>query len=591
MASWYNYSGEDGGGGAGGGEPVNNTFIEPSNGGDGYASFMSITLKKADITDKLLVEHDSKRHKICHFETPTWDDEYAPNTWNIKNRLTLTTSLNNINGERSYSLSPFKINSLGYYKYHEFKDISGFKPEMKLVASKVVHENVPLNVIYSKKVDIPDDYFVLDYIEANGSQFIDTGYMSTPNTRICVDYQYFSLTVQQRVFCVPFGLRLDAYINGNGYFAFAYQNDTGNWVATNIVADTNRHTFDLDGKNKTYKIDDGLLYSTSLSGYTATNNASSSLLFFCESGANYASARFFGANIYENGILVRNFVPVQRKSDNSIGIYDTINNSFYGNSGSGTFSGAMSSITPTVTYVKEIESNSYSWDMNGKYSGIITADDNTTKYYYFILQAGGGGGGGADKTYGLFNYASGGGGGGGGGACCVRLKVHNASFYYNIDVGTGGQKGTNSNYGTVGSDGGATTLTIRYNDANGEIAGQVSVSGGLGGRGGSGNTAGNGGAGGTQTIFTNNAGILENICVVNGASGSKGCANNAGSISYSGKWSELIFTDLLNVKFSANKIFGSNGDTGSVDDRGGAGGASWLGDGGFYLDDEIIVGT
>lgn len=591
MATWYCYDGDKGGGGAGGGEPVNKTFIEPSNGGDGYAGFACITLKNAEFSDKLLVEDNGNRHKVCHFNTPNWDTEYAQTNWSVSNRLSVFINFQRSSGNRSYDLTPFKIGPTGLYKYHEFKDIEGFKPEIKLVKSKVVHNNIPLNVLYSKKTDYFDDYFILDYIQSDGTQYIDTGYIATPNTRICVDYQFLSLKVQQRVFCNPFGIRLDSYINGNGYFAFAYQDETGNWISTNVTADTNRHIFDLDGFKKTYKIDDSLIFSTSLSNYTATKNSTSSLLFFCESEKNFANARFYGASIYENGELVRNYIPVQRKDDTAIGILDVINNVFYENSGTGKFLGAMDSSNPKIIYPKEIESYSYRWEVEDKYSGFMVADDKTTKYYYFLLQAGGGGGGGADKTYGLFNYASGGGGGGGGGACCVRVKISNATFHYKIDVGSGGQKGKNSNYGTIGTDGGATTLTIRYDNSNGEIAGQVTVSGGIGGKGGSGNSGGIGGAGGSQTVFVDNAGILSSICVVNGASGSKGSATNAGAISSSGKWKDVIFTDLFNIQFSARQFFGSNGDTGSVDDRGGAGGASWLGDGGFYSDDQVIVGT
>jgi hypothetical protein len=38
-----------------------------------------------------------------------------------------------------------------------------------------------------------------------------------------------------------------------------------------------------------------------------------------------------------SGVLVRNFIPCYRKSDNVIGMYDVINDAFYTNSGTGTF--------------------------------------------------------------------------------------------------------------------------------------------------------------------------------------------------------------------------------------------------------------
>ena len=42
------------------------------------------------------------------------------------------------------------------------------------------------------------------------------------------------------------------------------------------------------------------------------------------------SATFYSGKIYRNNKVIHNFLPVKRLSDNKIGIYDTINNKFYG---------------------------------------------------------------------------------------------------------------------------------------------------------------------------------------------------------------------------------------------------------------------
>ena len=41
--------------------------------------------------------------------------------------------------------------------------------------------------------------------------------------------------------------------------------------------------------------------------------------------------------IYDNDVLVRDFMPCYRKSDNEIGLFDSVNGKFYTNKGSGTF--------------------------------------------------------------------------------------------------------------------------------------------------------------------------------------------------------------------------------------------------------------
>ena len=47
--------------------------------------------------------------------------------------------------------------------------------------------------------------------------------------------------------------------------------------------------------------------------------------------------KIYNAKVYDNNILIRNLVPCYRKSDNVIGMLDMVNNVFYTNAGSGTF--------------------------------------------------------------------------------------------------------------------------------------------------------------------------------------------------------------------------------------------------------------
>ena len=51
---------------------------------------------------------------------------------------------------------------------------------------------------------------------------------------------------------------------------------------------------------------------------------------------NYASMKLYSCKIYNNGTLVRDFVPA-KNSSGTIGLYDTVNGACYTNAGSGTF--------------------------------------------------------------------------------------------------------------------------------------------------------------------------------------------------------------------------------------------------------------
>jgi hypothetical protein len=81
--------------------------------------------------------------------------------------------------------------------------------------------------------------------------------------------------------------------------------------------------------------------------------------------------KVFYCKIYENNILVRNFIPAKRDSDNAIGMYDLVNNVFYTNSGTGTFVTGNIITLPTPDYPIEIN--------NVENFDLIVEDENQIK--------------------------------------------------------------------------------------------------------------------------------------------------------------------------------------------------------------------
>jgi hypothetical protein len=53
--------------------------------------------------------------------------------------------------------------------------------------------------------------------------------------------------------------------------------------------------------------------------------------------ATYCEEKIYNVKIYTSGNLVRDFIPCYRKSDDVIGLYDLVNDAFYTNAGTGTF--------------------------------------------------------------------------------------------------------------------------------------------------------------------------------------------------------------------------------------------------------------
>ena len=183
---------------------------------------------------------------------------------------------------------------------------------------------------------IPFDYAILEYIEGRGDQYIDTGYKPTPHTRTVVDFQLVATSSQHMVFGVAVSLYYYLYQSGSGVWGYAYA-DTKNPLATKAPVDLARHIYDFNFKkgasNRGFTIDGGTFLDTTLS-QSPTKTATYSLYLGAErTGAttyNYASHhRIFSCQMYEDDVPVRDFVPVRRKSDGAVGLYDRVYGNFY----------------------------------------------------------------------------------------------------------------------------------------------------------------------------------------------------------------------------------------------------------------------
>lgn len=177
-------------------------------------------------------------------------------------------------------------------------------------------------------------YQELEYIEANGTQQIDTGVKFNMNTDSCeVGFQSTVTNQNGMIFASANSSNhfwFYHYINGNGINL--YINNNGSQIAVGSRAiDTNKHTMTF--KNKQYSIDGTLLGTDSRALNTTTYN-----MYLCSWGNDYYyKGRIYNCKIYSGSTLVRDLVPVRRLDTFEVGMYDKVNNKFYANSGSGAF--------------------------------------------------------------------------------------------------------------------------------------------------------------------------------------------------------------------------------------------------------------
>jgi hypothetical protein len=181
----------------------------------------------------------------------------------------------------------------------------------------------------SMKKSVPAGYTELEYIEATGTQFINTGV--TGNARWEFDIQFTSTATRQ---LMGYGGDGGEYwgVQPNGQYGVS----VGNYIsgAYALKRDTVVHDFSggTNGGNT-------LWVQNKSCGVGADNVASKQYQLFCiASITDYCChAKLWRCKCIQNNSLVRDFVPVKRNSDGAIGLIDVVNNVFYGNSGSGSF--------------------------------------------------------------------------------------------------------------------------------------------------------------------------------------------------------------------------------------------------------------
>ena len=191
-----------------------------------------------------------------------------------------------------------------------------------------------MSIVNAAKPTLPFEFQQVEYIESTGTQYIDTGFTPNNKTRMLLDFQYTSLGVDRGRIA---GTRYDSLSQGfylglyNGTYWYAAYN-IGSFVGTH--ANTQRHIFDLN-QDKAY-LDDVLVMQFDPVEFTGYGN----IYLFSWSAPiiDYNSyAKIYNCKIWDNNMLVRDFIPCYRKFDGVKGMFDLVNNKFYENAGTGTF--------------------------------------------------------------------------------------------------------------------------------------------------------------------------------------------------------------------------------------------------------------
>lgn len=188
-------------------------------------------------------------------------------------------------------------------------------------------------------VRLPAEYQEVEYLESTGSsQWINTNVKISASIRFVIDFCALSSNRARYLMGLyessdKGSFYLYASSSLPPYFQTAFGTTYSN---TTLLTDNERHKFE-------YSFDEGYLKvvcdsTIILSKEMVTSISEENINIVGYNGsASTSNCRTYKVEIYENDILVRNFIPCYRKSDNEPGMYDTVSGTFYTNSGTGTF--------------------------------------------------------------------------------------------------------------------------------------------------------------------------------------------------------------------------------------------------------------
>lgn len=186
-------------------------------------------------------------------------------------------------------------------------------------------------------MSLPSGYTRLEYIQSSGTQHIDTDFKPNQNTTIAAEFVVLDAS-NDGAYLYGGGTgtaRLEAY-PWDGKLEFNY-GSAHPFVGT--VYANKRFYISQDKTKYTLSYFDGSGEWTGNHAEQSFSSAYTLAIFALNRGTvayPTAGMQLYSCQIYDNGTLVRDFIPCQ-KPDSAIGLWDDVNSVFYGNSGTGTF--------------------------------------------------------------------------------------------------------------------------------------------------------------------------------------------------------------------------------------------------------------
>ena len=182
----------------------------------------------------------------------------------------------------------------------------------------------------------------VEFLQSSGTQYVNTGVKFTAdNARV-----KFTASVTYANDTALCGSQNHSAENNYGFLCYLYSNamriyaGTSNTGATASLVDGNAHTVDLQANSGTLtKTIDGTISTHNYNGTIVSGEDFTIFTSWKVSGssmtARCVSAKIYAFQIWNNGVLVRDFIPVRK---GTVGyLYDRVTGKLFGNAGTGDF--------------------------------------------------------------------------------------------------------------------------------------------------------------------------------------------------------------------------------------------------------------
>ena len=192
---------------------------------------------------------------------------------------------------------------------------------------------------------LPDTYQQVEWIGCSGTQYIKTDYSAVKDDELVATYMLTSTAgaITKTLWSAGTGdYQFIMILNGSRtlYFKYFATGDAQSYRFASAVQNIKiKYTVHANGSCEVYNMTSDTLVTTLNSAYDQPIDGTNKLYIMqrADERTSLHRCRLYDFTITNNGTKKLELIPCYRKSDNEIGLFDTVSQTFLTNAGTGTF--------------------------------------------------------------------------------------------------------------------------------------------------------------------------------------------------------------------------------------------------------------